>query len=154
MRDTPFPLPDAAIHTLPPADLAGAAASALHRAFGIDVGFTPRYLEQVDALLVARMSIGQYTPERYPAMLALLVGVFVGEVLRLAVAGGAWGETGDDIFATPLPFLLYTRGEYARQINVVEDVMAWFWTGGGPSPWGYYAEQVAALRKLGFTEQP
>jgi hypothetical protein len=147
----PFPLPDTGILTLSPVEMAAAAVSTVRKAFGVDLDYTPRALARLDALLAERTRAGQYTAERYPAMLALLVGAYTGEVLRQTVAGGAWGEPHDDIFATPLPFLLYTRGEYARQINVVEDVMAYVWTGNGPSPYGYFTAQLEALRKLGFT---
>jgi len=128
-----------------------AAIATARKAFGVELALTAPHLARLDALLAERTRAGEYTAERFPAMLALLVGAFTGEVLRLTVAGGDWGAREDDIFATPLPFLLYTRGEYARQINAVEDVMAYFWTGDGPSSYGYYQEQVAALRRLGFT---
>ncbi len=146
-----FPLPDAGILALAPAEMVRAALAMARKAYGVELAPTAPHLARLDALLAERTRAGEYTAERFPAMLALLVGAFTGEVLRLTVSGGDWGDRQDDIFATPLPFLLYTRGEYARQLNAVEDVMAYFWTGDGPPPYGYFQEQVAALRRLGFS---
>jgi hypothetical protein len=154
IRPTPFPLPDTAIMLLTPEEMAAAAVAAVRRGYGVELDYTPASLRRLDDGVVARMTPGQYPPARYPAALAMLLGAYAGEVLRRTVDGGKWGDRDEDIFATPFPFLLYTRGEYARQINVVEDVMAFLWSGDGLPPGAYCDEMLAALHRLGFTAPP
>ena len=147
---TPFPIPDLSLLALPPASLAGIAISSIRRVYGIELDFSLAGLSRLDALLSERFCRGQYRAETFPTTLALTIGVYLGEMLRRLIDGGEWGQPIDNLYGTPLPFLLYSHGEYARQINVVEDILTLLWNGQGAFAIDYFHRQYQHLRKLGF----
>jgi len=149
-RTTPYPLPDPAIVQLPPDALARVAVSIVRRAYGIELDFTPAGLRRLDEVLRERCRLGQYTPKTFPNALALALGSYLGIVLQRHLPAGQWGTSAENLYRTPLPFLLFTRGEYARQVNVVEDCLTLFWTGEGLFPREYYAFHARGLERLGF----
>ncbi|HEY3418140.1 MAG TPA: hypothetical protein VGM23_14780 [Armatimonadota bacterium] len=97
-----------------------------------------------------QMRAGHYTRKSFPSALALVLGSYIGEVLRRRF-DGHWGEQIENLYGTPLPFLIFAHHEYERQINVVEDLMTYLWSGKGLSPREYLASQSAELARLGFT---
>ena len=149
---TPFPLPDAALLEIPPDRLAEIALSTVRGVYGIALDFTLDSLARLDAVLSAQFCRGTYTAEQFPVNLALVVGVYFGELLRRQFAGGRWGEPIENLYRTPLPFLLYSRDgyEYERQINVVEDILALLWAGRGAFAVEYFYGQHRHLQRLGF----
>jgi|GEM_PF-2427922 len=149
-RTTPYPLPDPGIVQLPPDALASVAVSIVRRVYGIDLDYTPGSLRRLNEVLRERFRLGQYTPETFPNALALALGAYAGVVLRRHLPGGEWGSSSENLYRTPLPFLLFTRGDYARQINVVEDCLTLFWTGEGLLPRDYFDYQARGLGKLGI----
>jgi len=149
-RTTPFPLPDPAIMALPPDALARVAVTIVRRAYGIELDNTLASLRRLEAVLPERCRLGQYTPETFPNALALALGAYLGVVLEHHLPDGQWGASAENLYRTPLPFLLFTRGEYARQINVVEDCLTLFWAGNGLLPYAYYAFHARGLERLGF----
>lgn len=148
---TPYPLPDSSMQALPPVILAAAAAAALRRVYGIELDYTPESLERLEHVAREQFRLGEYRTESFPATMALAIGTYIAEMLRRHIEGGRWGVPEEDLFSTPLPFLLFSRAEYERQVNVVEDLMAYLWTGAGPSLPEYYAYQLDDFRRLGFS---
>ncbi len=151
VRTTPYPLPDAALSTLPPAALGQVGVSIVRRIYGIELETTPCGLARLDALVRERLRPGRYTPADYPTMLALSLGAQLGLTLQQLHPGGQWGESGENLYRTPLPFLLYARSDHARQINVVEDFLTFMWSGDGLYPADYVAYYLQLLARLGFT---
>jgi len=147
---TPYPLPDPAMQALPPAILAAAAVAALRRVYAIELDYTPASLERLEQVARGQFRLGQYRPESYPATLALAIGTYIAEMLRRQIESARWGEADEDLYGTPLPFLVFSRSEYERQVNVVEDLMTYLWTGTGPSLPEYYTLQLDDFRRLGF----
>ncbi|MHB9110099.1 MAG: hypothetical protein ACYDCO_23865 [Armatimonadota bacterium] len=149
-RTTPYPLPDPAIAQLPPDALAGVAASVARRMYGIELDYSPASLKRLNAVLGERCRLGQYTAESFPDSLALALGAYVGVVLQRHLPAGQWGTSAENLYRTPLPFLLFSRGEFERQINVVEDCLTLFWMGEGLLPHEYYQYHAHGLERLGF----
>lgn len=151
---TPYPLPDVAMLALPPSALAGVAVSIIRRVYNVEVDYTAAGLARLDTVMRAQLRVGAYTPETFPAVLALVLGAFLGEALLHHVPSGRWGDTDEDIYHTPLPFLIFTRGDYERQINTVEQMLTFFWTGDGYYPADYLAQQCGHLQRIGIAEAP
>lgn len=149
-RTTPFPLPDPAIAQLTPDALAGVAASITRRAYGIELDYTPGSLKRLDAVLRERCRLGKYSAETFPTALALALGAYLGVVLQRHLPAGKWGTSAENLYRTPLPFLIFSRGELERQINVVEDCLTLFWMGEGLFPHEYYQYHARGLERLGF----
>jgi hypothetical protein len=149
-RITAYPLPNPAIVQLSPEALARVAVTIVRRAYGLELDYSPGSLRRLDAVLRERCRLGQYTPETFPNALALTLGAYVGAVLQRHLPDGGWGTSAENLYRTPLPFLLFTRGEFARQINVVEDCLTLFWTGDGLLPRAYFDYQAQGLERLGF----
>lgn len=147
----PYPLPDVALSTLPPDDLARVGVSIVRRVYGVELTPTRAGLTRLDALVRERLRPGRYTQADYPAVLALSLGAFLGVTLLELFPGGQWGESCENLYRTPLPFVLYTRGDYARQINVVEDFLTLMWSGEGLLPADYLTYQLDLLTRLGFS---
>lgn len=146
----PFPLPDPALQALPPAILANAAVAVLRRVYGVELDFTPASLERLERVAREQFRLGQYRRDSFPSTLALAIGAYLAEMLRRHIDNGCWGSSDDNLFGTPLPFLLFTHAEYARQVNVVEDLLHYLWTGAGPTLPDYYALQLDDFKRLGF----
>jgi len=149
-RTTPYPLPDSAIVQLPPHDLAQVAVSICRRVYGVELDYSRRSLHRLDGLLCERFRLGQYTAENFPGAFALALGAYLGAVLVRCLPDGQWGTSIDNLYRTPLPFLLFTRGEYERQLNVVEDCLTLLWTGDGLLPARYFNQNADGLRQIGF----
>jgi len=149
-RTTPFPIPERALLELPPARLAAIAISSIRRVYDIELDFSLASLSRLDALLSERFRRGQYDAKNFPSTLALTIGVYLGELLRREIDGGEWGQQIENLYATPLPFLLFSRGEYERQINVVEDILTLLWRGQGAFAIDYFYRQYRHLQRLGF----
>lgn len=149
-RTTPYPLPDRTMLSLSPRELAGIAVAIIQRVYGVTLDESRAGVTRLDALLRGRFRLGCYTPDTFPAALAVALGAHLGEVLLRAVPGGRWGEHIENLYGTPLPFLVFTLGEYERQINVVEDMLTLLWRGDGLLPGDYFADQVRGLTRLGF----
>lgn len=144
-------MPPAALLQVPPSQLAASAVAVLRRVYSVELDYTRASLDRLDTLFAERFSVAQYTPETYPRMLALVVGAYVGEVLLRLVADGHWGTPEENLYRTPLPFLLFDRAEYARQINVIEDMCIHLWAGTVLPPGRYVDEHVTNLTRIGFT---
>lgn len=129
------------------------AVSTLRQAYGIELDYAPASLRRLDEIVLDRLFPGEYARERFPAMLALTIGAYTGEVLRRAVGDGMWGAIDEDLYGTPLPFLLFARGEYSRQVNVVEDIMTFLWMRDSAPPGEYVREHLTVLRRLGITAE-
>jgi len=149
-RTTPYPLPDPAIAQLTPDALAGVAASVARRMYGMELDYTPASLKRLDVVLRERCRLGQYTAESFPDSFALALGAYLGVVLQRHLPTGQWGTSAENLYRTPLPFLLFSRGEFERQINVVEDCLTLFWMGEGLFPHEYYQYHANGLERLGF----
>jgi hypothetical protein len=149
-RTTPYPLPDPVIVQLPPRELAQVAVNISRRVYSVELDSGRRSLGQLDRLLRERMRVGQYTSENFPGAFALALGAYVGIVLQHDLSGGQWGTSIENLYRTPLPFLLFSRGEYERQINVVEDYLTFMWTGDGLFPAAYFQHQERGLQQLGI----
>ena len=151
-RTTPYPLPDLMIVQLPPEELAHIAVSIVRRVYGVELDYSRRSLARLDEVLRGRFRLGQYTVENFPGTFALALGAYVGAVLLRSLPAGQWGTSIDNLYRTPLPFILFSRGEYERQINVVEDCLTLLWTGGGLLPDAYYEYHAGGLHRLGFAK--
>ena len=139
------------MQALPPAILANAAVAALRRVYGIELDFSAASLQRLEQVARAQFRLGHYRTESFPSTLALAIGTYIAEMIRRRVADCCWGEYDDNLYSTPLPFLLFSRAEYARQVNVVEDLLNYLWTGTGPTLPDYFALILDDLRRLGFT---
>lgn len=150
IRSLPFPLPPEQIRSLSPPLLASAALGPLQRVYGVTLDFSMGSLARADDALRRHFRVRRYAVGDYPATLALNIAAYVGEVMRRQMPGGRWGLPEEELYGTPLPFLLFTHHEHEVQINVVEDLMRYLWSGDGCAPHNYAAQQFAALRRAGF----
>lgn len=150
----PFPLPDPALQALPPAMLAEAAVSVLRRVYGVELDYSPASLVRLDKLAHEKFRLGSYRPESFPTTLALAIGAYLAEMLRRHIDFCRWGDSSDDLYSTPLPFLLFSHTEYEQQVNVVEDLLFYLWRGTGPTLPEYFALQLADFQRLGLPATP
>lgn len=148
---TSYPLPSADLLAIPPDTLAASALASVQRIYGITLDFSLESLHRADVLCREHLRIGHYRQADFPAALALTLSAYVGEVLRRHVTGGHWGHRDEEVYGTPLPFLVFSVEEHERQINVVEEMMAFLWSGKGLPPHAYVQAQLDGLRQLGFT---
>ncbi|MHB9024545.1 MAG: hypothetical protein ACYC7E_10270 [Armatimonadota bacterium] len=143
-----FPLPKALLD-LHPRDLASSAVASLAQVYGIRLDYSPASVAALDGLVREQLRVGRYKKQNFPGALALVISAYVGEVLRRWF-DGHWGEPVENLYGTPLPFLIFTHHEYERQVNVVEDLMTYLWSGTGLSPRQYLESRSAMLQQLGF----
>jgi len=129
---------------------AEAAVAVLRRVYNVELDYSPASLERLERLAREKFRLGHYHPESFPTTLALAIGAYLAEMLRRHIADCRWGESKEDLFSTPLPFLVFSRAEYERQVNVVEDLLYYLWHGNGPSLPEYFALQLEDFRHLGF----
>ncbi len=146
----PFPLPEPSLQALPPAMLATAAVAVLRRVYGIELDYTPASLERLERVAREQFRLGEYRRESFPATLALAIGAYIAEMIRRHIDDCRWGASDEDLYCTPLPFLVFSRREYERQVNVVEDLMSYLWSGAGPTFPEYFAYQLEDFKRLGF----
>ncbi len=148
-RALPFPLPDDALLTLPPESLAASAVTTCAKVYTVTLDYTWASLARLDVLVSEHLRAGRYSRDSYPAVLALTLAAYVGELLRRQTPAGRWGTREENLYGTPLPFLVFTRPDHEMQINVGEDVMTALWH--PPVALQAYAEaQVVTLGKAGF----
>ncbi len=146
----PFPLPDPAMQALPPAILAEAAVAVLRRVYGVELDYSPTSLERLERLAREKFRLGHYRPESFPTTLALAIGTYLAEMLRRHIDNCRWGDADEDLYSTPLPFLVFSRVPYERQVNLVEYLLYYLWRGSGPTLPEYFALQLDDFRHLGF----
>ncbi len=146
----PFPLPDSTCKRCRRPCWPRRRCAVLRRVYGLELDYSPASLVRLEQLAREKFRLGRYRPESFPTTLALAIGAYLAEMLRRHIDHCRWGEIDEDLYSTPLPFLVFSRAEYERQVNVVEDLLYYLWRGTGPSLPEYFACSSMISGRLGF----